>query len=114
MVFVMSLYKVRTADIPVFSSAFNPTGIWPRVANTLPGYVHADLMVRSGSPTVFLLLQFWETAESFQMAQRSEAFQNLIGFLATIATGYLDLGIFGFRSAITRTGMAGQANSARW
>jgi hypothetical protein len=63
---------------------------------------------------VFLLLQFWETAESFQMAQRSEAFQNLIGFLATIATGYLDLGIFGFRSAITRTGMAGQANSARW
>ena len=102
MVFVMSLYKVRTADVPVFSSAFNPTGIWPRVARTLPGYVHADLMVRSGSPRVFLLHQFWETAESFEMAQRSEAFHNLIGFLAAIASGHLDFGIFGFRLSMAQ------------
>ena len=114
MVFVMSVYKVRVADAPVFCSAFDRAGIWPRIANTLPGYVHADLMVRSGSQRVFFLHQFWETAEHFQMAQRSDAYQSLTGFLATFATGYMDLGVFGFRPEITRTRMAAQANSARW
>lgn len=114
MVFVMSIYKVRAVDVAVFSAAFNPTGIWPIVASRLPGYVHADLMVRSSSPRVFLLHQFWETAEHFQMAQRSEAFHNLTGYLATIATGYLNLGIFGFRSSITRPEVTAQSTSAKW
>lgn len=114
MVFVLSLYKVRTVDVPEFSAAFDATGIWPRVANKLPGYVHADLMVRSGSPKVFLLHQFWETAEHFQMARRSEAFRNLTGLLATIATGHLDFGVFSFRPEITRTRLAQHANSAKW
>ena len=113
MVFVTSLYKVRTADVPEFIAVFKPMGIWPTVANTFPGYVHADLMLRSDSPRVFLLLQYWETAEDFQVARRSEAFRNLVGLLATIATGYMDLGTFGFRSEIRRTRMAGLTNSAR-
>lgn len=112
MVVVMSLYKVRPADVPELTAAFKPMGIWPKVANRLPGYVHADLMLRSDSPKVFLLLQYWETAEDFQLARRSEAFRNLVGLLATITTGHMDLGTFGFRSEIRRTRAAGLTHFA--
>ena len=114
MVFVLSLYKVRTVDIPEFAAAFAPMGIWPRVANQLPGYVHADLMIRSDSPRMLLLHQFWETAEHFQVARRSEPYRNLAGLLGTIATGHLDIGVFGFRPGITRAQIARQTDSARW
>lgn len=112
MIFVLSLYKVRTVDVPEFTAAFAPMGIWPRIANKLPGYVHADLMVRSDSPKVFLLHQFWETAEHFQMARRSEAFRSLTGLMATIAVGHFDLGVFSFRSDIARMRAAQQNKAA--
>ena len=75
MIYLVSLFQVRAADVCAFVDAFRKGGTWQELHRSLPGYIHSDLLVSSASPTCFLLLQFFQSEVAALSAQRnSEVF----------------------------------------
>jgi quinol monooxygenase YgiN len=98
MVYAVTVYKVRAADVCAFKHAFGKSGKWQTLHRDLPGYVHSDLMVHADFPTVFLLLEFWQSARDVDMAQQRTEVRAFSASLRTIAVSHLSLGTFSFRA----------------
>src|ERR1035437_9601650 len=98
MVYAVTVYKVRAADVCAFKHAFGKSGKWQTLHRDLPGYVHSDLMVHADFPTVFLLLEFWQSARDIDNAQQRAEVRAFSASLRTIAVSHLSLGTFSFRA----------------
>ena len=97
MVYAVNLYQVRSADVCVLTHAFGESGRWRELHRGLPGYVHSDLLVHTDFPTVYLLLEFWQSAKDRESAEQRAALRAFTLSLRTIAIAHMSLGVFGFR-----------------
>jgi hypothetical protein len=99
MIYLVSLFQVRAADACAFENAFCQGGTWQELHCSLPGYIHSDLLVSSASPTCFLLLQFFQSEDAAQLAQRNSEVLSFRSSLRMLAINHVELGVFRFRKA---------------
>ena len=99
MIYLVSLFQVRAADVCAFEDAFRKGGTWQELHRSLPGYIHSDLLVSSASPTCFLLLEFFQSDDAAQSAQRNSEVFSFRASLRMLAINHVELGAFRFRKA---------------
>jgi hypothetical protein len=97
-VYAVSLYQVRSADVCAFAHAFGASGKWRELHRGLPGYVHSDLLVHSDFPTVHLLIEFWQSANDRESAEQRATLRAFTLSLRTIAISHMSLGVFSLRA----------------
>jgi len=97
-IFVLHLYEVNAVDAPAFTAAFDEDGPWRRLSGRLRGYIHTDLLVRSSFPTVLLLLEFWQSEQDYEIAERNAEVRGFLRSLRNLAVSHQSLGVFRFRS----------------
>jgi hypothetical protein len=97
-VYAVSLYQVRSADVCAFAHAFGASGKWRELHRGLPGYVHSNLLVHTDFPTVHLLLEFWQSANDCERAEQRAALRAFTLSLRTIAISHMNLGVFSLQA----------------
>ena len=98
MICVLRMYEVNAVDAAAFTAAFDEDGPWRRLSGRLRGYVHTDLLVRSTFPTVLLLLEFWQSEQDYEIAERNAEVRGFLRSLRNQAVSHQNLGVFCFRS----------------
>ncbi len=98
MVYAVTVYHVRSADVCALTDAFGESGKWRELHRGLPGYVHSDLLVHTDFPTVHLLLEFWQSVKDRESAEQNATLRAFTLSLRTIAISHLSLGVFSFRA----------------
>ena len=98
MIFVVRLYEVNAVDARAFTASFDEDGPWRRLSGRLRGYIHTDLLVRFTFPTVLLLLEFWQSEQDYEIAERSAEVRGFQRSLRNLAVSHQSLGVFCFRS----------------
>jgi hypothetical protein len=97
-IFVLQLYEVNAVDAPAFTAAFDENGPWRHLTGRLRGYIHTDLLVRSTFPTVLLLLEFWQSEQHYEIAERNAEVRGFLRSLRNLAVSHQNFGVFCFRS----------------
>jgi hypothetical protein len=92
------MYEVNAVDAPAFTAAFDEDGPWRHLSNRLRGYIHTDLLLRSTFPTVLLLLEFWQSEQDYEIAERNAEVRGFLRSLRNLAVSHQSLGVFCFRS----------------
>lgn len=59
-------FTVREEHLRAFISAYNNNGDWATLFRRADGYLGTELLRSSHEPTIFLTIDRWETATSFE------------------------------------------------
>jgi len=63
-------FTVREEHLRAFISAYNSNGDWATLFRRADGYLGTELLRSSHEPTIFLTIDRWETAASFENFQQ--------------------------------------------
>jgi heme-degrading monooxygenase HmoA len=89
-------FVVPSARLDRFIAVYGPAGDWARLFRRAPGYLGTELLQSSEYPGLFLTVDRWESAASFQrfLADFSAEYHALDASLEGLSTSERKLGVF--------------------